>query len=261
MVTTPTSSHVDEHTNSNLHAIPGMMVDHARAGKAVTMERKHEWAVILAGGDGTRLKSLTRRITDDERPKQFCPVMGDVTLVEETQKRVAIELAKERTVFVVNRVHEPYYAAILGDTPASNLIEQPRNIGTAPAILYSVLKIAAVDPQAIIGFFPSDHYVSDNTKFMAHIRRAFETAHVGQDLVILLGIEPESPETEYGWIQPAHAIHGQRRLHRVRRFWEKPCSGLAAILQLRGFLWNSFVMIASAHALTDIISSATPALL
>ena len=69
-----------------------------------TEERKHEWAVILAGGDGTRLKSLTRRITDDERPKQFCPVMGDVTLVEETQKRVAIELAKERTVFVVNRV-------------------------------------------------------------------------------------------------------------------------------------------------------------
>ena len=73
---------------------------------------------------------------------------------------------------------------ILGDTPASNLIEQPRNIGTAPAILYSVLKIAAVDPQAIIGFFPSDHYVSDNTKFMAHIRSAFETAHVRQDLVI-----------------------------------------------------------------------------
>jgi mannose-1-phosphate guanylyltransferase len=117
-----------------------------------------------------------------------------------------------------------------------------------------------VDPQAIIGFFPSDHYVSDNTKFMAHIRCAFETAHVGQDLVILLGIEPESPETEYGWIQPAQAIHGHRRLHRVRRFWEKPCSGLAAILQLRGCLWNSFVMIASAHTLIDIIASATPAL-
>jgi len=224
------------------------------------MERKHEWAVILAGGDGTRLKSLTRRIIDDERPKQFCPVMGDVTLVEETQRRVALELAKERTLFVVNRFHEPYYAGILGDTPASNLIEQPRNIGTAPAILYSVLKIAAVDPQAMIGFFPSDHYVSDNTKFMAHIRSAFETAHVGQDLVILLGVEPESPETEYGWIEPAQAIQGHRQLPRVRRFWEKPSSGLAAVLQLRGCLWNSFVMVASARALIDIIASATPAL-
>jgi mannose-1-phosphate guanylyltransferase len=187
-------------------------------------------------------------------------VFGDMTLLEETQRRVAIELAKERTLFVVNRHHEPYYAGILGDTPAGNLIEQPRNIGTAPAILYSVLKIAAVDPQAIVAFFPSDHYVSDNAKFMAHIRRAFEAAHVRPDVVILLGVEPESPEVEYGWIEPAQAIQGHRQLHRVRRFWEKPSPGLAAVLQLRGCLWNTFVMIASAQALIDIIASATSAL-
>ena len=236
------------------------MIHRARAGKAAAMEPKHEWAVILAGGDGTRLKSLTRRIIDDERPKQFCPVMGDVTLVEETPKRVAIELAKERTVFVVNRLHEPYYSAILGDTAASNLIEQPRNIGTAPAILYSVLKIATADPQAVVALFPSDHYVSDDQNFMTHIRRALEIAHFRRDLVILLGVEPESPETEYGWIEPAELIAGHRQVHRVRRFWEKPCSGLAAVLQLRGCLWNSFVMVASARALIDIIASATPAL-
>jgi mannose-1-phosphate guanylyltransferase len=260
MVTTPTSSHVDENTNSNLHPIPGKMIDRARAGKAVAMELKHEWAVILAGGDGTRLKSLSRRITGDERPKQFCPVISDMSLVKETQKRVALEVAKERTLFLLNRLHEPYYAGILGGTPAGNLIEQPRNIGTAPALLYSVLKIAAADPQAMIGFFPSDHYVSDNTKFMAHIRSAFETAHFRQDLVILLGVEPESPETEYGWIEPAGSIQGHRQLHRVRRFWEKPCSGLAAVLQLRGCLWNSFVMVASARALLELMASATPAL-
>jgi mannose-1-phosphate guanylyltransferase len=255
-----TSSHVEQNTNSNLHAIPGKMIDRGRAGKAVAMELKHEWAVILAGGDGIRLKSLTRRITDDERPKQFCPVIGDMTLVEETQKRVALELAKERTLFVVNRLHQPYYSEILGGTPASNLIEQPRNIGTAPAILYSVLKIAAADPQAVVALFPSDHYVSDNTKFMAHIRSAFETAHFRQDLVILLGVEPENPETEYGWIEPAGSIQGHRQLRYVRRFWEKPGSSLAAVLQLRGCLWNSFVMVASAQALLELMASATPAL-
>ena len=180
------------------------MIHRAGAGKAAAMELEHEWAVILAGGDGTRLKSLSCRITGDERPKQFCPVFGDMTLVEETQKRVALELAKERTVFVVNRVHEPYYSAILGDTPASNLIEQPRNIGTAPAILYSVLKIATADPQAVVALFPSDHYISDDQNFMTHIRRALEIAHFRRDLVILLGVEPESPETEYGWIEPAN---------------------------------------------------------
>jgi mannose-1-phosphate guanylyltransferase len=254
------TSIVERNTTSNMERMPGQMIHRARGGKAGAMELEHEWAVILAGGDGTRLKSLSRRITGDERPKQFCPVFGDITLLEETQRRVAIELAKERTLFVVNRHHEPYYAGILGDTPVSNLIEQPRNIGTAPAILYSVLKIAAADPQAIVAFFPSDHYVSDNTKFMAHIRRAFEAAHVRSDLVILLGVEPESPETEYGWIEPAGSIQGHRQLRYVRRFWEKPCSGLAAVLQLRGCLWNSFVMVASAQALLDIIANATPAL-
>ena len=95
---------------------------------------------------------------------------------------------------------------------------------------------------------------------MAHIRRAFEAAHVRPDLVILLGVEPESPEVEYGWIEPAEVIPGHRQVHRVRRFWEKPGSGLAAVLQLRGCLWNSFVMVASAQALLEIIANATPAL-
>jgi mannose-1-phosphate guanylyltransferase len=252
------TSIVERNTTSNMERMPGQMIHRARGGKAGAMELEHEWAVILAGGDGTRLKSLSRRITGDERPKQFCPVFGDMTLLEETQRRVAIELAKERTLFVVNRHHEPYYAGILGDTPASNLIEQPRNIGTAPAILYSVLKIATADPQAVVALFPSDHYVSDDQNFMTHIRRALEIAHFRRDLVILLGVAPESPETEYGWIEPAGSIQGH--LHQVRRFWEKPDSGLAAVLQLRGCLWNSFVMVGSAQALLELMASATPAL-
>jgi Nucleotidyl transferase len=166
----------------------------------------HEWGVILAGGDGTRLKSLTRTVTGDDRPKQFCALLGDATLLEETQRRAALALAKERTLVVVNQLHESYYAALLSDTPAHHLVAQPCNIGTAPAILYSVLKIAAADPHAIVAVFPSDHYISDNRKFMAHVRRALDTAHVRHDLVILLGIKPDSPEVAYGWIEPAALI-------------------------------------------------------
>ena len=219
---------------------------------------KHEWGVILAGGDGTRLKALTRKIAGDERPKQFCSVLGGATLLEETQKRAALELAKERTLYVVNRVHEAYYAAILIDTPGSNLVAQPRNVGTAPAILYSLLRISAVDPRAIVAFFPSDHYVSDDWKFMAHIRTALDTAHVRQDLVILLGVEPESPEVEYGWIEPTALIKAPGKVFGVRRFWEKPNQFLAQFLQLHGCLWNSFVMVASVQALLGIIESALP---
>ena len=222
--------------------------------------RQHEWAVILAGGDGTRLKSLTRQIAGDERPKQFCKVLGGSTLLEETQRRVALAVSREKTMYVVNRAHEPYYYPILSDEPQRNLIVQPRNRGTAPAILYSLLRIAVLDPAAIVAFFPSDHYISDNQKFMAHIRLALDTAQHNSDQVLLLGVEPESPEVEYGWIEPAKPVAGHRKVCSVRRFWEKPNAMLAQVLQLRGCLWNSFVMVASVKAMIEIVEQTLPGL-
>src|SRR5581483_6960320 len=217
--------------------------------------RRHEWAVILAGGDGTRLKSLTRKIAGDERPKQFCRVLGGATLLEETRSRALLEFAGERLVYVVNRAHRGYYRPILTSAGDDRLIAQPRNRGTAPAILYSLLRIAAADPDAVVAFFPSDHYISESRKFMAQVRSALEHARRRRDLAILLGVEPESPEVEYGWIEPAAPIDGEGRILGVRRFWEKPHRLLAQALQLRGCLWNSFVMVASARALLDTLAT------
>jgi mannose-1-phosphate guanylyltransferase len=95
---------------------------------------------------------------------------------------------------------------------------------------------------------------------MAHIRRAFEAAHVRPDLLILIGVEPESPEVEYGWIEPAQAIQGHRQCTESGVSGKSPVPVSAAVLQLRGCLWNSFVMVASARALLELMASATPAL-
>ncbi len=221
---------------------------------------QHEWAVVLAGGDGVRLKPLTRKICGDERPKQFCPLLRGITLLEETQRRVALQFSVARTLYVVNRSHEVYYAPLLSDVPMTNLVVQSRNRGTAPAILYSLLRIAAVDPDAIVALFPSDHYVSDNHEFMTQVHTALQTARFRPATVILLGLEADSPEVEYGWIEPARPIHKVRRIFNVRRFWEKPNKLQAQVLQLRGCLWNSFVMISSVRALLDLIEATWPGL-
>ena len=221
---------------------------------------RNEWAVILAGGDGTRLKSLTRRIAGDERPKQFCPVLGQATLLEQTAARTALEVASARTLYVVNRKHQPFYELFFKHQHVSNLAVQPANRGTAPAILYSLLRIGAVNPRALVAFLPSDHYISNDLRFMAHIRAALDTARIRRDLIILLGLDPESPEVEYGWIETAEPLGGEPGVYGVRRFWEKPNQLLAQVLQLRGCLWNSFVMVASIEALLGIMESTVPEL-
>src|ERR1051326_7382360 len=80
-------------------------------------KRAHRWAVILAGGEGARLRSLTRAIVGDERPKQFCPILGDETLLDQTRNRVALAVPSQQTLFVLTRTHEQYYRSHLREVP------------------------------------------------------------------------------------------------------------------------------------------------
>lgn len=206
---------------------------------------RNRLAVILAGGDGTRLRSLTRIITGDERPKQFCPIIGDRTLLDETRDRVAISIARSNTYFSLTETHEPFYARPLWNVNLEQMIVQPENRGTAPAILYSLMRLSKHSPDATVAFFPSDHFFTDNEAFMANVESAFAAAELSPESVVLLGIEPEKPETSYGWIEPANSLFGglNRSVSRVEKFWEKPTAGVARKLFEAGCLWNSFVMV------------------
>jgi len=224
------------------------------------MGMRNQWAIILAGGDGTRLQSMTRAITGDNRPKQFVPVIGRNTLLDQTRRRVALSIEPSRTMIVLTEKHRRFYESLAGEIPGSLLLEQPTNKGTAPAILYALLRVAAKSPKAVVALFPSDHFFADDEEFMSHIDVAIDAVQVQPETVMLLGITPTAPETEYGWIEPQPSIlaSAQKSITRVSKFWEKPSSNLATSLMQRGCLWNSFVMVACVDALLKMTRAAIP---
>ena len=221
---------------------------------------RDRWAVILAGGDGTRLQSMTRAIAGDNRPKQFVPVIGGSTLLNQTRRRVGSSIEPSRTLIVVTQKHRRFYEPLAHEISPDLLLEQPVNKGTAPAILYSLLRVAAKSPKAIVALFPSDHFFADDEQFMSHIDVALDAVAVQPDRVMLLGITPTAPETEYGWIEPQPSIlaSAQKSITRVRKFWEKPSLSLATSLMEGGCLWNSFVMVGSVEALLKLTGAAVP---
>ncbi len=222
----------------------------------------NRWAVILAGGDGSRLLPLTRTLTGDERPKQFCKIIGEGTLLEVTRRRVEHVLPAAKTLVVLNEKHKRYYGKLISGIPDNNLIVQPKNIGTAPAILYSLLHLEKLDPNAVVAFFPSDHYFSDEAAFMFDVELAFDAAELNPNTVILMGIKPEAPDEEYGWIEPdfTSPFDAVSEVWPVSRFWEKPERALAVDLMEQGCLWNSFVMVGKASGFVRMIRLAAPML-
>ncbi|HEX6719814.1 MAG TPA: sugar phosphate nucleotidyltransferase [Pyrinomonadaceae bacterium] len=223
---------------------------------------RNRWAFILAGGDGTRLQTMTRALTGDNRPKQFVPVIGGTTLLDQTRRRVARSVMPDHTFVVVTQKHRRFYESLAHEISPSHLLEQPNNKGTAPAILYALLHVATQSPQAIVALFPSDHFFSDDEEFMSHIDTAFDAVQALPETIILLGITPTNPEKEYGWIEPQRSVleSAVRSITRVRRFWEKPSATLATTLMQRGCLWNSFVMVGRADALLRMSRAALPEL-
>ena len=220
---------------------------------------RHLWAVLLAGGDGVRLRDLTVRIAGDDRPKQFCPIVGAESLLRQTRARLDPLFSGDRQVFVVSCAHERYYTEELADAKDSLVIAQPMNRGTAVGIIVALVRSCRPILTRSWGSFPAiiTTPMTSRSGPSSDRRQRAPCNSPGHSS----SSEPRPSTRKLSTAGSNRAsCRGTRAkpLCRVNRFWEKPALPQARALLQSGCLWNTFVTIGSAATFLELVCSEVP---
>lgn len=215
------------------------------------------WAIIPAGGAGTRLWPLSRK----GAPKFLLDLTGSGrTLLQATWDRLT-PLAQDRVAVVTGAAHAAAVAGQLPGLDAAYLLAEPSPRDSMPAIALAAAVIARQDPDAIVGSFAADHVIDDVAAFHAAVREAVVVARTG--LLVTVGITPTGPSTAFGYVRegmPLGAIDAPSA-RAVVEFVEKPDAATAADYLATGeYRWNAGMFVVRAQTLLDLVRRFQPAI-
>lgn len=216
---------------------------------------EHDYAVIMAGGGGTRLWPISRK----DRPKQLLPLLGEETLFQGTVARLIDLLPPERILVVTVESQAALMKEQVPEIPAENYLIEPAPRGTASVVGLAAMVLRKRDPEAAMAILPSDHFIRNRDLFHYLLREAFDVAD--QNYLVTLGITPLFPSPAYGYIQQGEAINHEFKypVYRVKRFKEKPDEKTAQeFLRARDHSWNSGMFIWRADAILKEIERQMP---
>jgi mannose-1-phosphate guanylyltransferase len=209
--------------------------------------------VILAGGSGTRFWPRSRRA----RAKQVLALDGERSMIQQTMERLKPLASLKSAWIITNQYLSNEIADQLPGLPKEQLIQEPVARNTAPACGLAAFLIEKQNPDAVLGVFPSDHVISDEPRFLKALQKGITLAAAG-DNIIVLGIEPQRPETGYGYIETGDLTSDDAALH-VRRFIEKPNLHRAQdFLAAGNYYWNSGMFLWSARTLANAVREHVP---
>lgn len=215
------------------------------------------YAVIMAGGGGTRLWPLSRA----GRPKQSLPLIGDRTLFQLAIDRLTPWLPAARILVVTIAEQAQGLAAQTPILEENSFVLEPSPKGTASVIGLAAAKLASADPDSIMACLTADHYIGDVDRFGAILRAAAALAAKGE--LVTLGITPTDPATGYGYVhlgEPLQEIDGFA-VHRVRSFKEKPSAATAREYVASGeYCWNSGMFVWQTNRILGEIERLMPEL-
>lgn len=189
------------------------------------------WAVILAGGIGSRFWPLST----PARPKQLLPLVDRDPLLANAARRMAAIAEPANTLVLTNADLRDAVARVLPGLPAENVIAEPRPSGTAAALAWAASEIVQRDKDGIMVCIHADWAIGDGAKFASTLREAADLAE-SKSALVTVGIVPTRPDTGFGYLEPGEPVDGG---FRVRRFIEKPDREGAKLLVASGALWNS----------------------
>ncbi len=200
----------------------------------------HTYAVIMAGGGGTRLWPISRR----KRPKHLLPLLGEETLFCSTVTRLHGLIPPERILVVTTAEQQAALKSQAPEIPTENFLIEPEPRGTAAVVGLAAVVLAGRDPQAVMMVLPSDHFIRNEDVFRLLMKTAVQAAR--QNYLVTLGITPTFPSTGYGYIQRDVALteHFEYPVYCVLRFIEKPDEPRARqMIAEGGYYWNSGMFI------------------
>jgi mannose-1-phosphate guanylyltransferase len=212
------------------------------------------FAIVMAGGSGTRLWPLSRR----RSPKQLLALTGDTSLLQQTVARLGGLLKAQDIYVITSQAHVRATQEQLPQLPADNVLGEPLARSTAVAAgLATVLARRESDEVAIV--LPADHYVADEAAFAEALQEAARVAERGY--LVALGVVPTAPSTGYGYIKLGERLHPAGASAMVERFVEKPSAAAAAdLLRQGGHLWNAGVFVWRVYAYRQALESYQPEL-
>jgi mannose-1-phosphate guanylyltransferase len=212
------------------------------------------YAVIMAGGSGTRFWPLSR----SDRPKQFLSLGPDErSLLRGTAERIWDLIPAERTFVVTSELLRGQVEAQLPELGPSQILAEPVGRNTAPCIGWAAAHIRRLDPNAVITVLPADHYIGNTEAYVDTLRQGLEAATHGD--YVTIGIRPTRAETGYGYIEVGSEL--DPGVFRARRFVEKPNRQRAEQFVASGaFLWNSGMFFFLASRILDAIDQHLPGL-
>ncbi|MBU6479229.1 MAG: NTP transferase domain-containing protein [Nitrospirae bacterium] len=201
------------------------------------------WSIILAGGEGTRLRALVHRWLGRPTPKQYCAFVGTRSMFQHTLDRAARLTPPDRIVTVVAHSHRRDALAQLEGRRGSTILFQPANRDTAAGVFLPLTYIRARAQQATVVLYPSDHFVYPEDRFLDAVQRAVRIAESRPDRLVMLGVAPDRLELDYGWIQPCPSLADLpgEPVQAVHSFLEKPDAAQADAALRAGALWNTLV--------------------